>query len=39
MIREAWVCISTLLCMVKDVFKAQRGLGKKEYGKERLHHR
>jgi hypothetical protein len=28
------ICISTLLCRVKDIFNAYMGLGKKEWGKK-----
>jgi hypothetical protein len=29
--------IATLLCRMKDIFKGYIGLGKKEWGKKRLH--
>jgi hypothetical protein len=31
--------IATLLCRIKDIFKAFIGLGKKQWGKKRLHPR
>jgi hypothetical protein len=31
--------IATLLCRIKDIFKAYVGLGKKQWGKKRLHPR
>jgi len=33
------ICMSTLLCRIEDVFRVYIGLGKKEWGKERLHPR
>jgi hypothetical protein len=40
-IRKAWVYmgIATLLCRLNDIFKAYIVLGKKEWGKKRLHPR